>query len=51
MSSGTEERFGQIFRQDRADYKTIGWSTEQRSQQAGFDFEYVTENIDCFCDD
>ncbi len=30
--SGTEERFGQVFRQDRADYKTMGWSTEQRSR-------------------
>ena len=49
--SGTEERFGQVFRQDRADYKTMGWSAEQRSRQTDFDFEYLAEDIDCFCGD
>jgi hypothetical protein len=49
--SGTEERFGQVFRQDRADYKTLGWSAEQRSRQTDFDFDYLAEDIDCFCGD
>lgn len=49
--SGTEERFGQVFRQDRADYKTMGWSAEQRARQTDFDFDYLAEDIDCFCGD
>ena len=49
--SGTEERFGQVFRQDRSDYKTMGWSAEQRSRQTDFDFDYLAEDIDCFCGD
>ena len=49
--SGTEERFGQVFRKDRADYKTLGWSAEQRSRQTDFDFDYLAEDIDCFCGD
>ena len=44
--SGTEEQFGQVFRLDRADYKTMGWSAEQRSRQTDFDF--INEDIDCF---
>ncbi|MNU11733.1 hypothetical protein D3C72_2598270 [compost metagenome] len=49
--SGTEERFGQVFRQDRSDYKTMGWSAEQRSRQTDFDFDNLSEDIDCFCGD
>jgi hypothetical protein len=29
----------------------MGWSAEQRSRQTDFDFDYLAEDIDCFCGD
>jgi hypothetical protein len=49
--SGTEERFSQVFRQDRLNYRSLAWSADQRARQADFDFNYFAEDIDCFCGD
>lgn len=49
--SGTEERFGQVFRQDRPNYKSLAWSADQRARQTDLDFDYLAEDIDCFCGD
>lgn len=50
--SGTEEKFGQVFRQDRPKYEHLGWYAERMATQESFDFEpYITEDIDCFCGD
>ncbi|MCM8910871.1 hypothetical protein LJD21_01630 [Pseudomonas inefficax] len=49
--SGTEERFGQVFRQDRPNYRSLAWSADQRARQTDFDFDYLAEDIDCFCGD
>ncbi|WP_017516530.1 hypothetical protein ACQCLI_04910 [Pseudomonas nitroreducens] len=52
--SGTEEKFGQVFRQDRPKYAHMGWYAERMATQEAFDFEaagLVTEDIDCFCGD
>jgi hypothetical protein len=46
--SGTEERFGQVFRQDRPNYRSLAWSADQRARQTDFDFDYLAEDIDCF---
>lgn len=47
--SGTEERFGQVFRQDRPNYRSLAWSADQRTRQ--LDFDYLYEGVDCFCGD
>lgn len=50
--SGTEEKFGQVFRQDRPKYEHLGWYAERMATQESFDFDpYVSEDIDCFCGD
>ncbi|WP_315809418.1 hypothetical protein [Pseudomonas sp. C9-3] len=52
--SGTEEKFGQVFRQDRPKYAHMGWYAERMATQEAFDFEaagLVSEDIDCFCGD
>ncbi|MDC7825301.1 hypothetical protein PQS90_09075 [Pseudomonas sp. BLCC-B13] len=52
--SGTEERFGQVFRQDRPKYAHMAWYAERIATQDSFDFEstsLITEDIDCFCGD
>lgn len=52
--SGTEERFGQVFRQDRPRYEHMGWYAERMASQEAFDFGtegFTTEDIDCFCGD
>ena len=50
--SGTEEKYDQVFRQDRPKYAHLGWYAERMATQGAFDFEpYVTEDIDCFCGD
>jgi hypothetical protein len=43
--SGAEERFGQVFRQDRPYYRTLDWSSDQRARQKDFDFDYLAEDI------
>ncbi|MCP1649451.1 hypothetical protein [Pseudomonas nitroreducens] len=51
---GTEEKFGQVFRQDRPKYAHMGWYAERMATQDSFNFEaagLVTEDIDCFCAD
>lgn len=52
--SSTEEKFGQVFRQDRPKYAHMAWYAERMATQETFDFEaagLVTEDIDCFCGD
>ncbi|WP_081398871.1 hypothetical protein [Pseudomonas oryzihabitans] len=52
--SGTEERFGQVFRQDRPRYEHMGWYAERMASQEAFDFGgegFITEGVDCFCGD
>ena len=52
--SGTEEKFGQVFRQDRPKYAHMGWYAERMAKQDAFDFEaagLISEDIDCFCGD
>ncbi|EPM1620599.1 hypothetical protein L4P92_001759 [Pseudomonas aeruginosa] len=52
--SGVEEKFGQVFRQDRPKYAHMAWYAERMATQDSFDFEaagLVTEDIDCFCGD
>ncbi|MCS8058036.1 hypothetical protein N0406_03375 [Pseudomonas aeruginosa] len=52
--SSTEEKFGQVFRQDRPKYAHMAWYAERMATQVTFDFEaagLVTEDIDCFCGD
>ncbi|MFG0917371.1 hypothetical protein [Pseudomonas sp. CJQ_11] len=50
--SGTEEKFGQVFRHNRPKYAHMGWYAERMATHDSFDFEpYITEDIDCFCSD
>lgn len=47
-----EEKTGQRFRKDRADYKTLAWMAEQIGRQIPMDFEFEQEDIiDCMCGD
>lgn len=52
--SGTEEKFGQVFRMDRPRYGHMAWYAERMATQDSFDFDeagLVSEDIDCFCGD
>lgn len=47
-----EEKTGQRFRKDRADYKTLAWMAEQIGRQIPMDFEFEQDDIiDCMCGD
>ncbi|WP_434771228.1 hypothetical protein [Pseudomonas entomophila] len=49
--TGTEERFGQVFRQDRPSYRSLAWSADQLSGQTDFCFDNLAEDTQCFCGD